>query len=146
MALTFEPAEEGNYRAKIFIDGVEMASKDDFTIAPADLNAAVCYLGKSFSPSFPLLKAYLDDMRIYNYALTPEEIQAIMEDLDGMASDYEDIADYTYTAIENVSDTSTPIVKTDAIYTLSGQRTDVLRKGINLIVSKDGTVRKVLVK
>lgn len=146
VALTFEPTEEGAFRAKIFVEGEEVAVKDDFTISPADINAVVCYLGRSFTPAHPLLKAYLDDLRIYNYALSAEEIQSVMEDLDGMAFDYKDIADYTYTTIETVSDDTVPSGKADAVYSVAGQRSDMLRKGINLIVSKEGTVKKVLVK
>ena len=64
----------------IYVDGVKAGHSTDITIMPSDIHPVLNYLGRSQDGSAPQLKAYLNDVRIYNYALTAEEVKEMMED------------------------------------------------------------------
>lgn len=66
----------GDNSAKLYVNGVEAASASDFTIKPSDFKPAVNYIGKS-QFNDPLLNGMIDEFRIYNYALSSEEIEAV---------------------------------------------------------------------
>ncbi len=80
IAVTIEPAAGGKTSVTLYVDGVAKATKDDFTISPADIAASVAYIGRSMFVGDPLFKGYIDDFRIYNYALAAEQVAAIMND------------------------------------------------------------------
>lgn len=67
----------------IYLDGQVLASTTDITLRPSDVAPAFCYLGRSMFASDPLLKGRLADVRIYNYALTADNVArvAMMEDI-----------------------------------------------------------------
>jgi hypothetical protein len=70
----------GKDKVSIYIDGQLAASTESITIRPSDICPVLNYLGRSQFTSDPMLTAYLDDVRIYNYALSAEEIAQAMDD------------------------------------------------------------------
>ena len=58
----------------IYIDGEKVAETEAITISPADVHPVVNYMGRSRNSSDPYLTGYLDDVRIYNYALSGDEV------------------------------------------------------------------------
>ena len=76
----------GSDAVVMYVDGEEVARTTDITIRPSDIRPALCYIGRSQYAADPLLKGYLDDLRIYNYALTGEEVQNIITETTGIES------------------------------------------------------------
>lgn len=107
----------------LYIDGQEAARSTDMQIRPCDIRPMINYIARSQYPSDPLLKGYIDDFRIYNYALNPEEVKAVTEDL--------------VTGIQSPVTPDAGLVPV-AIYTISGQQVDELQPGINLVMYRDG--------
>ena len=68
----------GDDGVTLFVDGRQEAHSDDITLRPDDIHPVMNWIGRSQSPSDPLMKAYIDDVRIYNYALTADELQEVM--------------------------------------------------------------------
>lgn len=60
--------------AKLYVDGVLKDTNTSTTINPSDFSPALNYIGKSQWDD-PLLNGRIDDLRIYNYALTADEIE-----------------------------------------------------------------------
>jgi len=116
---------------KVYVNGEEMASSA-ITIRPSDIKPAVCYIALSQTVSDPLFKGRLDDLRIYNYAILPEEIHEIMG---------------VYSGIESIDGNAT-VVSTE-YYNLNGERIVRPERGVNIIKQKmsDGKVKveKVIV-
>lgn len=102
----------------LYVNGEEVASSTTMTIRPADFHPTLNYIGRSQFPADPALKAYIDDFRIYNYALSPEEVAAVTEDL-------------TYDGIDDLPMESAE-VKSVEYYNLSGTRVAAPVKGITL--------------
>ena len=117
----------------LYVDGVEVARSTDMKIRPNDIRPVMNYIGRSQFIADPLLNGYVDDFRIYNYALSADEIVAVTNDL---ASDINDTV--------TDADQLVPV----AIYTISGLQVDELQKGINLVKMQDAKgniiVRKVI--
>lgn len=67
----------GGGTAKLYVNGVQAASADGFTIKPSDFKPNVNYIGKS-QFSDPLFNGAIDEFRVYNYALSAEVVQAVM--------------------------------------------------------------------
>jgi hypothetical protein len=104
---------------KLYVNGSEVASSSDMNLRPSDFHPAMCYLGRSQNVAHPLWKGRLDDFRIYNYALTPEEIQF---DMTGIADGLSEIDD----------ERSSAVVATE-YYSLSGNRIDNPQNGIVIV-------------
>ncbi len=109
----------GSGRVAIFIDGEEVSASTGITIRPCDIRPVFNYLGRSQFNSDPMFAGYMEDVRIYNYALSSSEVKQVMsgEDLSGISS---------------------PIAsKNDAtrVYTLDGRPSDSSRKGIQIVRS-----------
>ena len=113
---------------RLYVNGEEVASSTSITLRPSDILPACCYVGRSQFDSDPLFKGYLDDLRIYNYALSQEEIAAVMEDL----------AD----SIEERTTEASPVVSTE-FYNVDGTRVVAPTRGITIVRQRhaDGTVR-----
>ena len=60
--------------AKIYYNGILKATNDSITHRPTNISLTKNYIGKSLWPD-PLLNGNIDDFRIYNYALSLQEIQ-----------------------------------------------------------------------
>lgn len=114
----------GKEKTSIYLDGTEVASSTGITIKPSDIRPMMNYLGRSQFLSDPLITAFYDDVRIYNYALSADEVKEVM--------DGEELL-------------SIPSLKTSEqtslIYGIDGVRRSSVRQGLNVI---DG--RKVVVK
>lgn len=96
VAVTLKPIttpageKEGAVQAILYLDGENIAESNDFTIKPSDIAPSICYIGRSMFTADPLFNGNIDDFRIYNYALTADEIAAIMTDLDTVSKDVND--------------------------------------------------------
>lgn len=67
-----------NGKVTLYQDGTVVGSSTGITIKPSDLRTALNYVGKSQWASDPLFAGAIDDLRIYNYELTPDEIRSII--------------------------------------------------------------------
>ena len=132
LAVTLKPLSDGKVQAILYIDGEAVAQSDEFTITAADIAPSLCYIGRSMFLADPLFSGRIDDFRIYNYALTADEIASVMEDTG-------EVAEELVTGIEEVPATSDS--KTTGIYDLSGRRVTTMTKGFYV---KDG--QKMFVK
>ena len=90
MAWTHVAVTIGKDATTIYINGEEEASTTAITIRPRDVRPVLCYLGRSQFPADPCFTGYLDDVRIYNYALTEAEVQAVMADKTNSIREMED--------------------------------------------------------
>ena len=104
----------------IYIDGEEAASSTDITIKPSDIHPVLNYIGRSQFNSDPFLSAYLDDIRVYNHAVSDADLKVIM---DGGEP----------TAIQ--SPEADDVVPT-ATYGIDGIKRDAPRRGLNIINGK----------
>jgi chitodextrinase len=108
----------GKDKTSLYVDGEEVASTTGITIRPSDIRPVMNYLGRSQFLADPNLSAWLDDVRIYNYALTGDEVRAVI------AEDPSGITDVK-TELQN-----------DAYFGLDGIRRDAPQRGINIINNK----------
>lgn len=128
LAITIKPIENGKVQAIIYIDGVNSAESNDFTILPSDIKPALCYIGRSQFNADPLFNGRLDDIRIYNYALNADEIAAMMEDTGEVSKDVIDqYEDTNPTAISNIA---TEKANSSSTYDLNGRMVKNASKGI----------------
>lgn len=81
VAVTFSQNE-----VVIYLNGAAVASSTTMTIRPADFRPIFNYIGRSQFTSDPLLRAFIDDFRIYNTALSADAIAAIYNLTDGIES------------------------------------------------------------
>ena len=110
--------------AVLYIDGEVKAQNESVTIKPSDINPIFNYVGRSQFAADPAYKGNIDDFRIYNYALSAEEIKDLVDTTTGVHAP--EMAD----ALPN-----------EVGYDLSGRRVKPDAKG--LVVTKG---KKVLVK
>lgn len=127
LAITIKPIEGGKVQAIIYVDGKKSAETNDFTILPSDIKPALCFIGRSQFVSDPFFNGRLDDFRIYNYALSEEQVAGIVEDLDAVSKDVID-------SYVDVNPTSITTVKKDnakkGIYDLNGRKVNNTSNGI----------------
>lgn len=71
---------------RMYVNGNLVAESSTITIRPMDFKPVLNYIGRSQYPD-PLFNGYLDDFRVYNYALTANEIAQIS----GVFSSLEDM-------------------------------------------------------
>ena len=100
-----------------YVDGKRQAASTDITIRTADFLPIFNYIGRSQFDSDPLLKGDIDDFRVYNYALSANEIEALYSGED--------------TRIDH--STTSPVVTSVRYYTLDGMCHDTPQKGTNII-------------
>lgn len=117
-----------NEAVTLYIDGEQVAQSTDMKIRPCDIRPMINYIGRSQYSSDPLLKAYIDDFRIYNYALNAEEVMNVTKDTAANAIHEEELA-------------PSPVVSTE-YYSPSGNRLIRPTKGINLLkhIHADGSI------
>ena len=115
-------------KVTIYVDGAVVASSSNITIKPSDFRPSFNYLGYSMSKTVPAFRGFLDDVRIYNYALSAEEIKDVMDD--------------ATSGIQNIpmDDNS------QYYYDLRGIKHKVPQIGINIVKDSNGGSRKVVVK
>ncbi len=134
----------GKEKVTAYIDGEERASSSEITIRPSDFKPVFNYVGRSQFASDPLFKGDIDDLRVYNYALSANEVK----DLFAGKKLEADIEAEKEATIETTHSEAT-VVNT-LFYTLDGACHAVPQKGINIVRTQysDGsmTVEKVLVQ
>lgn len=109
----------GSGRTVIYIDGEEAASSATISIKPGDIRPVLNFIGRSQFAADPLLSADIDDVRIYNYALTADDVKSVM-------------AGGQLTAIDAPSSDASP----QTVYGLDGVRRQSLRRGLNIVGGK----------
>ena len=118
-----------------YVDGQRQAMSTDITIRTADFKPVFNYIGRSQFTGDPMLKADIDDVRVYNFALSANEVENLYQ---GIEID---------TNIDNTTMLHTSIVNT-RYYTLDGKCHTTPQKGINIVRThySDGsiTVEKIL--
>ena len=113
IVVTLKPGD-----AAIYMDGEQIAHSDALDYSPSDIKPVLNYLGRSQFNADPYFTGYMDDVRIYNYALSASDVAALYDETSG---------------VERVeADSKTP----DAVYSLDGKRQEQPRKGLNIINGK----------
>lgn len=79
LAVTF-----GKDAITIYLDGQAVATNTTITTRPCDFSPIFNYIGRSQFPADPMLRAYVDDVRIYNYALSADDIALIAQGTDAV--------------------------------------------------------------
>jgi len=69
----------GKDGAAVYVDGEEAASTSAITVTPAELHPTLNYIGRGQNPAVAFLNAYVDDVRLYNYALSADAIQQLFK-------------------------------------------------------------------
>jgi hypothetical protein len=64
-------------RVVIYVDGNVAVSSTSVTLRPSDVAGVCNYLGRSQFVVDPMFRGLLDDVRIYNYALSQSEVQSV---------------------------------------------------------------------
>jgi hypothetical protein len=114
----------GKDKTAIYVDGAEVASTTGITIKPSDIRPVLNYLGRSQYSADPNISANYDDVRVFNYALSADEVAEVMAG-----------------TLTNVNSVQAPDADSKSIYTIGGKRIDRPQQGINIIDNK-----KVLMK
>jgi hypothetical protein len=65
--------------ARLYVNGVVVDSSDAFTILPIDFKPVLNYIGRSQFFTDPLFNGRIDDFKIFNYALSAEEVAQVYE-------------------------------------------------------------------
>jgi len=65
-------------RVSLYLDG-ELTTNEAITIRLSDFCPKRCFLGRSQFVADPFFSGYMDDVRIYNFALTLDELKALNE-------------------------------------------------------------------
>ncbi|PJJ07308.1 putative secreted protein (Por secretion system target) [Flavobacterium sp. 1] len=63
---------------KMYVDGKLVKQLDNSTVSPNDFKPILNYIGRSQYTADPLFNGSIDDFRIYNYALSENEIAALV--------------------------------------------------------------------
>lgn len=110
----------GGGKAVVYVDGQEVGSRSGITIRPSDIRPVLNYIGRGQLSTSPFLAADIDDVRIYNYAISADDVQTIMGggELTGVMS-AKDIPSVPH-----------------KIYGLDGVRRTEPRPGLNIIDGK----------
>lgn len=74
----------GTDGGRLYVDGALKAQNAHIDIRPSDIRPCLNYIGRSQFPADPRYKGSIADLRIYNYALTPEEVTALTDNIEGV--------------------------------------------------------------
>ena len=105
----------------LYVNGEEVAKSTSMTIRPSDIKPSINYIGRSQFSADPLIKAYYDDFRIYNYALSAEEVKEFVDLANGIESVAEEVA--------------SPVVATE-YYSINGVPISAPQKGLNIVKTR----------
>ena len=105
----------------LYVNGEEVAKSTSMTIRPSDIKPSINYIGRSQFSADPLIKAYYDDFRIYNYALSAEEVKEFVDIANGIESVVEEVA--------------SPVVATE-YYSINGVPISAPQKGLNIVKTR----------
>ncbi len=109
--------------AAIYLDGELAAETDAFTISPASVHPVVCYLGRSQFNADPYFQGNMEQVCIFNYALSADEVAKVYGEALGVAPALAD-------------------QQPAAIYAPNGMRLQQPRHGLNIIGGKKIVVDK----
>jgi hypothetical protein len=112
----------GGGKAVVYVDGQEVGSRSGITIRPSDIRPVLNYIGRGQLSTSPFLAADIDDVRIYNYAVTADEVKTIMDGGDPSGIDM-------------------PVADSDAhsaYYGIDGIRRSAPQRGFNIISPTEG--------
>ncbi len=122
----------GTGGVSIYINGELNASSADITLRPSDVAPTMSYLGRSQFDADPAFKGMMSDVRLYNYALTAEEVTGVANEsvpnegvditAERIPSIADDLGNWTYTGswstwtgnTENSGTLTSPYVRTTA--------------------------------
>ena len=121
----------GNGRASLVVDGVEKAYNNSLTITPDMFRPVMNYIGRSQFNNDPIFSGLIDDLRIYNYALSAEQLKALIDETTGIGD------------AAHLNDKSKMINET---FDLQGRKLEQPARGISIRKAADGTAQKVLMK
>ena len=117
VVVTLKPGD-----AAIYMDGEQIAHSDAIDYSPSDIKPVLNYLGRSQFNADPYFTGYMDDVRVYNYALSASDVATLYDETSG---------------VERIeADDKAP----DTVYSLDGKRQEQPRKGLNII---NGKVRAI---
>ncbi|MBQ8676145.1 MAG: RICIN domain-containing protein [Bacteroidaceae bacterium] len=68
-------------RVCIYMNGALVAESTEITLRPTEIATVMNYIGRSQDGTVPFLKGYIDDIRIYNYALPAAAVGSIASQL-----------------------------------------------------------------
>lgn len=105
---------------KLYINGELKKETTSITLRPSDIKPVMNYIGRSQFSTDPFLKGYVKDFRIYNYALSTDEIAEVYNPTTG-------IMDVDTDANTNNNDNNR--------FDLSGRRTD--RKSTGIVIKNN---------
>ncbi len=109
----------GKDKTTVYVDGEEAGSSTGITICPSDIHPVLNYLGRSQFTSDPFMTADLDDVRIYNYAVSEDDVKTMMNGGE-------------LTAVESPAAQSASAT----VYGLDGVKRTAPQKGVNIIDGK----------
>jgi hypothetical protein len=138
VAVSIKPLQTGYVEVKLYLDGKMVISSQTFTIKPSDIAPVLNYIGRSQFASDPFFKGYIDDFRIYNYALTDSEVNAIVTDLDEASKDLDDDS----TDLDGIKTNIDGTVQ--EVFSINGLQLQNATKGINIVRKSDGSVKKII--
>ena len=112
-----------------YVDGQKQAMSTDLTIRPIDFKPVFNYIGRSQFAGDPTLKADIDDVRFYNFALSASDVEALYQ---GKEVD---------TKIDEAPAANATIIN-KLYYTLDGKCHSTPQQGINIVRTQysDGNV------
>ncbi|MBR5149440.1 MAG: RICIN domain-containing protein [Bacteroidaceae bacterium] len=89
----------GTNEVAIYINGVKNASTTGITLRPSDVAPAISYLGRSQFVADPAFNGMMSDVRLYNYALSADEVKNISSEIVSVNG-----VDITAERIPNIAD------------------------------------------
>ena len=89
----------GANEVAIYINGVKNASTTGITLRPSDVAPAISYLGRSQFVADPAFNGMMSDVRLYNYALSADEVKNISSEIVSVNG-----VDITTERIPNIAD------------------------------------------
>lgn len=113
----------------LYLNGEEAGSSTTIAERPADFRPMLNYVGRSQFTADPMLNALVDDVRIYNYALSPEQIAEINAGTDDVATTREaasrrtSIIDLSGRQIVSGNSPSRPLSR--GIYIIDGRKVTI---------------------
>lgn len=131
----------GDNGVTMYVDGKKVASSTAITLRPTDIHPLLNYIGHSQFEADPDLKGCIDDVRIYNYALTADEISQLY----GVTSGVTQITSYSEPTTYSVYDMQGKLVETTTTQPTMAQLPD----GVYIVkaqADKETNVHKVVVK
>ena len=105
----------GKEAVTIYVDGEKVGESSDITIRPSDIHSVMNYVGRSQFAADEIFGGYIDDFRVYNYALDADDVAELFNGHEVNA-----IADVTKNAAAG----------TDIYYNLNGCRVTAPQKGV----------------